>query len=268
MAYLTGATDDNQTDDQNDDVRNSILQQLQQGIGSASNQPFPTTPATPAPAMGLPTPAPGGGMRTPQPIGGAFTDSAASDIAGAAGGMMRPQVQDASGRSPSDPNYGQPATGTATTKTGDASAPAATGDDAIRQWLQGFAGKQGIDPSSQSDPNYWIGVINQHGGLTPENAGYFGDRIQNPQNYHEGSKTNPFSAIGSGMGQLGQTDPGQSQTFQQILAELAAAQTGQQSPAMRQTLIKALQTPQPTGGLGGTAANTLRSRLGGIINRF
>lgn len=52
----------------------------------------------------------------------------------------------------------------------------------IKQWVMQTGLANGADPSAQNDPDYWVRVIQQHGGLTSENAGYFGDRILHGSN--------------------------------------------------------------------------------------
>ena len=115
--------------------------------------------------------------------------------------------------------------------------PSGQMDDAtILQWLKQFAGMPGVDPSVTNDPGYWVGVIKSKGGLTAENAGYFGDRIKNPnQNRGEGAGGPAFGSFLTPYGEkftppTGTDDPG----FQFALKEGTDAL--QRSAAMKGNL--------------------------------
>ena len=59
----------------------------------------------------------------------------------------------------------------------------------IAQWVQQQGLTSGADQSAESDPSYWVGVIQQQGGLTSANMGYFGGDIANPNSGGGGGST-------------------------------------------------------------------------------
>lgn len=125
----------------------------------------------------------------------------------------------------------------------------------IRQWLSQFASG---DPSVQNDPGYWVGVIQQHGGLTADNAGYFGGRIlQGPGGasgsggYQAGSYTPLAPFTGAPQSSFGTYTAPSYNGNTQIQAAPAFSYGGPslQTPSLYQA--GTIRTPQAFGGIGG-----------------
>jgi len=216
----------NSEDDENDtdEYRRQQMKALQDGADEPSEDGLGAPPQQSAPPV-ITTPPP---SLAPPP-------AKPPAIPGGDAGTTPPKP-------PSEPSPPKPA----------AAPPSGSDPSSVKNWVVETAKKLGRNDIAQN-PDYWVQVISEHGPNV--DTGYWSGRMQSAN--MGGGGTSAFASMapnylgGAGPGNFGpvggtsQVSPYMtSDTLQQILAELAASQTGEQSPLGRRLQMQQLQNVQ------------------------